>query len=175
VVPTTRRTARNACLIATDFTNGGALERRELFAQDRLRKGIAACLAALDAAGAQTVVLPLTGAASSEVQANDAQYAGQRALMECRLVNATAGIALGIHDFSASRRTLREIGVLQWDRELDAMFKVPAGSRAAASAQSAYRTYAEQVKEAFRRGLAGQKTGASDVMGGCEAILNVQQ
>src|SRR6185295_12941593 len=54
-----------ACLIATDFANGGAVDRRELFAQDRVRKGIAACLAALDAAGAQSVVVPLMGAASS--------------------------------------------------------------------------------------------------------------
>jgi len=163
-----------ACLIATDFAKGTAIDRRELYAQDRMRKGVAACLEALDAAGARSLVLPLMGAASSETQTNDAMFEGQRVLMECRLINSTAGIALGIHDFAASRRSLREIGIVQWDRELDVMFKVPSGSRAAASAQAAYGSYAEQVKEAFRRGLAGEKTTASDVKGSCNAILNAQ-
>jgi len=51
---------------------------------------------------------------------------------------------------------------------------VPSGSRAAGIAQTAYRAYAEQVGEAFKRGLAGQKTTAGDVKGSCSAILNVQ-
>jgi hypothetical protein len=163
-----------ACLIATDFPKGGAIDRRELYAQDRLRKGVAACLAALDAGGAQSLVLPLMGASSSETQTNDAMFEGQRVLMECRLINSTAGIALGIHDFAASRRSLREIGVVQWDREIDVMFKVPSGSRAAASAQAAYRAYAGQVRDAFRRGLAGEKTTASDLKGSCNAVLDAQ-
>jgi hypothetical protein len=163
-----------ACLIATDFAKGGAIDRRELYAQDRVRKGVAECLEALDAAGARSVVLPLMGAASSETQSNDAMFEGQRVLMECRLINSTAGIALGIHDFAASRRSLREIGIVQWDQELDRMFKVPAGSRAAASAQAAYGAYAERVKEAFRRGLAGEKTTSTDISGTCNAILNVK-
>ena len=163
-----------ACLIATDFANGGAIDRRELYAQDRVRHGVAACLTALDAAGAQSIVLPQMGAASSETQTNDAMYEGQRTLMECRLINSTAGIALGIHDFAASRHNLREIGVVQWDRELDLMFKVPPDSRAAASAQVAYRAYAEQVREAFRRGLAGEKTTVGHVKGSCTAILDIQ-
>lgn len=163
-----------ACLIATDFAKGGAIDRRELYAQDRVRKGVAACLEALDAAGARSLVLPLMGAASSETQTNDAMFEGQRVLMECRLINSTAGIALGIHDFAASRRNLREIGIVQWDQELDRMFKVPAGSRAAASAQAAYGAYTEQVKEAFRRGLAGEKTTSSDISGTCNAILNIK-
>jgi hypothetical protein len=114
------------------------------------------------------------GAASSKTQANDPMYEGQRTLKECRLINSTAGIALGIHDFAAARRSLREIGLVQWDQEIVGMFKVPAGSRAEQSAQVAYRTYAEQVKQAFRKGLAGQKTTASDLNGTCNAILNVQ-
>lgn len=159
-----------ACLIATDFPKGTAVDRRELYAQDRVRKGVAACLESLDTAGARSVVLPLMGAASSETQKNDAMFEGQRVLMECRLINSTAGIALGIHDFAAGRRNLREIGIVQWDRELDVMFKVPAG-RAAQSALAAYRTYAEQVSGAFRRGLAGEKTTSGDVSGGCNAVL----
>jgi hypothetical protein len=165
---------KSACLIATDFANGGAIERRELFAQDRVRKGVAGCLAALDAAGAQSVVVPLMGAASSTTQVNDARLEGQRTLKECRLTNSTAGIALGIHDFAANRRSLREIGVIQWDQEIVGMFKVPAGSRAARSAQVAYRAYADQIKLAFRKGLAGEKTTASDLNGTCNAILNVE-
>lgn len=172
--PRTGAFPKTACFIATDFAKGGAIDRRELFAQDRLRKGIAECLAALDAAGAQSLVLPLMGAASSGTQANDALYEGQRVLMECRLINATAGIALGIHDFAAGRRSLREIGLVQWDQEIARMFKVPSGSRAAKSAQSAYLVYADQVKQAFRNGLAGEKTTSSDVSGSCNAILNAR-
>jgi len=163
-----------ACLIATEFAQGGAVDRRELYAQDRVRRGVAACLTALDAAGAQSVVLPQMGAASSEAQKNDALYEGQRTLMECRLLNSTAGIALGIHDFAASRRNVREIGLVQWERELDLMFKVPPDSRAASSAQAAYRLYAEQIREAFRRGLAGEKTTVAHVKGSCNAILDMQ-
>jgi hypothetical protein len=165
---------KTACFVATDFADGGAIDRRELFVQDRVRKGIAGCLGALDAAGAQSVVLPLVGAASSWEQTNDALYEGQRVLKECRLINATAGIALGIHDFAETRRSLREIGVVQWDREITGMFKVPKGSRAAKSAQSAYREYAEQIQQALRKGLAGEKTTASDVNGSCRAIFNGQ-
>jgi hypothetical protein len=101
-------------------------------------------------------------------------FEGQRVLMECRLINSTAGIALGIHDFAAGRRSLREIGIVQWDREIEVMFNVPSSSRAAASAQTAYRAYAEQVREAFRRGLAGEKTTASDLKGSCNTILDAQ-
>ena len=172
--PRTGAFPRSACLIATDFAKGGAIDRREFFAQERFRKGIAACLTALDEAGAQSLVLPLMGAASSGTQANDVLYEGQRVLKECRLINATAGIALGIHDFAATRRSLREIGVVQWDQEIVGMFKVPAGSRAAKSAQAAYRAYAEQVKEAFRKGLAGEATTASDLKGSCNAIFTVR-
>ena len=110
---------RAACFIATDFPDGGAIDRRELFAQDRVRKGVAECLATLDAAGAQTLVVPLMGAASAGTQTNDAMFEGQRTLMECRHINATAGIALGIHDFAARRRNLREIGLVQWDLGTD--------------------------------------------------------
>ena len=162
----------SACFIATDFAKGGAIDRRELFAQDRVRKGIADCLSALDAAGAQSVVLPLVGAASSGTQADDALLEGQRTLMECRLINAAAGVALGIRDFAARRRNVREVGVVQWDQELHRMFEVPSGSRAERAAQAAYRVYAEQVKLAFRKGLAGEKTTHSDLSGSCTAILN---
>jgi len=165
---------RTVCLIATDFAEGGAIDRRELFTQDRLRKGIADCLSTLDRAGARSLVLPLMGAASAKTQTNDAQFEGQRVLKECRLINATAGIALGIHDFAASRSSLREIGIVQWDQEINDMFKVPAGSRAAQSAQTAYRAYAEQVKQAFRKGLAGEATTANDVNGSCNNIFNVR-
>jgi hypothetical protein len=163
-----------ACLVATDYPKGGAIDRRELFAQDRVRKGIAGCLAALDAAGVQSVVLPLMGAASSSTQTNDKLFEGQRVLKECRLINSTAGIALGIHDFAPTRRSLREIGIVQWDREIVDMFSVPKGSSLAQSARNAYLKYAEQVREAVRKGLAGTKTTASDVDGSCNAIFNVQ-
>ena len=108
------------------------------------------------------------------IQTNDAMYEGQRTLKECRLINSTAGIALGIHDFAARRRSVREIGVIQWDQELVDMFKVPAGSPAARTAQAAYRMYAEQVKSALQRGLTGQKTTASDLQGSCSGVLNVR-
>ena len=137
---------RVVCMIATDFAKGGAIDRREFFTQDRVRKGIAACLTALDAAGVQSVVMPLMGAASSATQSKDTQYEGQRLLKECRLLNSVAGIALGFHDYAANRRNIREIGLVQWEQEITDMFSVPAGSRAAESAQRAYLTYADQVQ-----------------------------
>jgi hypothetical protein len=162
----------NVCFVATDFAKGGAIDRRDLFAQDRVRKGIADCLSALDAAGAQSVVLPLVGAASGGTQNDDALFEGQRTLLECRLINATAGAALGIHDFDARRRNVREVALVQWDREVTRLFKVESGSRAEKAAQVAYRQYADQIKQAFRRGVAGEKTTQSDVSGSCKAILN---
>jgi len=162
------------CLIPTDFAKGGAIDRRELFAQDRVRKGITACLSALDAAGAKSLVLPLMGAASSGTVTKDAAFEGQRVLKECRLLNSVAGIALGIHDFAPSRRSIREIGIIQYDQELDEMFSLPRGTRLAQTAQNAYRVSADQVKLALNKGLAGEKTTSSDVDGSCTAIFNAQ-
>ena len=165
---------RTVCLLATDFADGGAIDRRELFAQDRMRKGIASCLTAVDAAGAHSLVIPLVGAASSGTQTRDPQYEGQRVLMECRLINAIAGITLGIHDFAATRRNLQEIGIVQWDQETLGMFGVSRDAAMSRAAQSAYRTYTNQVKIAVRNGLAGQKTTAGDVSGNCNAILGAR-
>ena len=162
---------KSVCLIATDFPKGGAIDRRELFAQDRVRKGIAGCLTALDASGAESVVMPLMGAASAGTQAKDPVFEGQRVLKECRLLNSVAGIALGIHDFAPARRSIREIGVVQWDREITDMFSLPRGTRLAQTVQNAYRAYAEQITQGFRKGLAGEKTTAADVDGNCNAIF----
>lgn len=172
--PSTGAFPATVCLLATDFAAGGAIDRRELFGQDRLRKGIAGCLTALDAAGAQSVVVPLVGAASSGTQANDAQYEGQRVLMECRLINAVAAIGLGIHDFAPTRRNLRELGIIQWDQELLEMFGARGGAPMSRAAQAAFRTYATQVKQALRNGLAGRPTTSSDVSGACSAVLNAK-
>ena len=165
---------RVACLVATDFAKGGAIDRRELFTQDRVRKGIAACLTALDAAGVQSVVMPLMGAASSATQSKDTQYKGQRLLKECRLLNSVAGIALGFHDYAANRRNIREIGIVQWEQEITDMFSVPAGSRAAESAQRAYLTYADQIQLALNKGLAGQHMTAGDLNGNCNTTFNAR-
>ena len=84
-----------------------------------------------------------------------------------------AGIALGVRDFAANRRNLREIGLIQWDEEVVGMFRVPKGSRAEAAARRAYAEYSERVAQAFRKGLAGEPTTASDVHGSCIGVLNV--
>jgi hypothetical protein len=165
---------RVVCLIATEFAKGGGIDRRELLTQDRVRKGIAACLAGLDDLAVRSVVMPLMGAASSGTQAKDELYEGQRVLKECRLVNAVAGIGLGIHDFSARHRNVREIGIVQWDQEIDAMFGVPRGSASTSRAQAAYRTYAEQIRLALGKGLAGEATTSSDVYGSCNATFNAR-
>jgi len=157
---------RQVCLIATNSPTGGAVDLRELFVQDRVRKGVAGCLATLDAGGAGSVVMPLLGAASAQTQSRDSAYEGQRLLQECRHLNAAAGIALGIHDFAPGRRAVREIGIVQWDREISQMF---GGS---AAGQAAYRVYAEQIKRAVTKGLAGERTTAADLDGNCAATLN---
>lgn len=156
---------RLVCLIATAYATGGAIDRRELFAQERVRRGVAGCLAALDAAGAVSVMMPLLGAASAQTQSNDPVYEGQRLLKECRHLNAAAGIALGIRDFAPGRRTVREIGIVQWNREINEMFR---GGRLA---QAAYRVYAEQIKQAVNKGIAGEKTTPGDVDGNCAATF----
>ncbi len=165
---------RVVCLVATDFAKGGAIDRREFFTQDRVRKGIAACLTALDAAGVQSVVMPLMGAASSATQSKDTQYEGQRLLKECRLLNSVAGIALGFHDYAVNRRNIREIGLVQWEQEIRDMFSVPAGSRAAESAQRAYLTYADQIRLALTNGLAGKYMTAGDLNGNCNTTFNAR-
>jgi hypothetical protein len=165
---------RFVCLIPTDFAKGGAIDSREYFTQDRVRKGIAGCLTALDAAGVRSVIMPLMGAASSGTQSKDTRFEGQRLLKECRLLNSVAGIALGFHDFAANRRNIREIGMVQWDQEISDMFSVPPGSSAAASARRAYQTFADQVKAAFRKGLAGEHTSATDVDGNCITTFNAK-
>jgi hypothetical protein len=153
------------CLIATDFPTGGAVDRRELFVQDRVRKGVAGCLSALDAAGVTSVMMPLLGAASAKTQSKDPVYEGQRLLKECRHLNAAAGIALGIHDFAPGRRALREIGIVQWSQEVTEMFR---GSRLA---QAGYRVYAEQIRQAVNQGIAGAKTTAGNVDGNCASTF----
>jgi hypothetical protein len=165
------RFPRVICMMATDFVQGGTVDRRELLTQDRVRQGTTACLSALDAAGAATVMMPLMGASSSETQSKDPLFEGQRLLQECRQINSVAGLSLGIHDFASKRRNIREIGLLQWDREIEEMFDLPKASRAG---QASYQTYAEQVMVAWRKGLAGEKMTAGDAGGNCSATLGAQ-
>ena len=106
-----------------------------------------------------------TGRGQRKTQSKDPVYKGQRLLKECRHLNSAAGIALGIHDFAPGRRTLREIGIVQWSQEINEMFR---GSRLA---QAAYRVYAEQIKQAVNRGIAGEKTTASNVDGNCASTF----
>ena len=61
---------------------------------------------------------------------------------------------------------MREIGIVQWDREITDMF---GGSGAG---PGGYGVYAEQIKRAVTKGLAGEKTAASDVNGNCAATFN---
>ena len=119
----------------------------------------------LDKAGASSVMMPLLGAASAKSQSNDPVFEGQRQLKECRALNAMAGIALGIHDFAPNRHAIREIGIVQWDQEITDMFS---GSRLG---QTAYRVFAEQIKSAMNKGMAGEKITASDISGACAATL----
>ena len=157
---------KHVCLIASAFPTEGAVDRRELYAQDRVRKGVAGCLSALDKAGATSVTMPIVGAASAATQKNDPVFEGQRQLKECRALNAVAGIALGIHDFVPNRQSIREIGVVQYDKEINDMFT---GGRLG---PAAYRVFAEQVKTAMNKGMAGQQTTPGDLDGACTATLN---
>lgn len=162
---------RSVCMIATDFADGRAVDRRDLFTQDRMRKGIAECLSALDRAGAETVMMPLLGASSSEAQSKDPVFEGQRLLKECRLINSVAGIALGIHDFAPARRAMREIGIVQWNKEISDMFDLPKASKIA---QASYQLYSEQVTAAWRKGLKGERTTPGDVGGNCALTFSGQ-
>lgn len=163
-LPGSGRFPKSACFIATDFAQGGSVDQRDLFTQDRVRQGVAACLSALDAAGAVTVTMPLMGASSSETQSKDPVFEGQRLLKECRLINSVAGLALGIHDFVPKRRNIREIGIVQWVREFQEMFSLPKASKVE---RASYESYAEYITVAWRKGLEGIKTTPGDVGGNC--------
>jgi hypothetical protein len=165
---------RLACLIPTDFAKGGAIDRRENFAQDRVRKGIAGCLTALDTAGVRSVINAAHGAASSGTQAKDTRFEGQRLLKECRLLNSVAGIALGFHDFAANRRNIREIGIVHGTRRSRTCSASLREAPRPRAPQRAYQTYADQVKVAFRKGLAGEHTLPSDVDGYCTETFNAK-
>jgi hypothetical protein len=52
------------------------------------------------------------------------------------------------------------------------MFRVDPGSRLEKTAQTAYRAYAKQVSDVFRKGLAGQKITTADLQGNCGTILS---
>ena len=54
------------------------------------------------------------------------------------------------------------------------MFGVQRGTPISRAAQSAFQTYANQIKLALRQGLGGQKTTTSDVSGSCTAIFSAQ-
>ena len=98
-------------------------------------------------------------------------FEGQRVLKECRQLNSLAGIAFGIHDFAPSRRSMREIGVHSMGSRVSEMFSLPKGTRLAQTAQNAYRLYADQVKLALRKGLAGEKTLPADLDGSLQRDL----
>jgi hypothetical protein len=168
-LPGSGRFPKTACFIATDFAQGGSVDQRDLFTQDRVRQGVAACLAALDSAGAVTVTMPLMGASSSETQKNDPVFEGQRLLKECRLINSVAGLALGIHDFVPKRRNIREIGIVQWVREFQEMFNLPNASKIE---RASYESYAEYITVAWRKGLEGLKTTPGDVGGNCATTFS---
>ena len=149
---------KNACFVATDFAKGGAVDRRELFLPDRMRQGIAACLDALDTAGARSLVLPLLGAASSTTQRNDAQYEGQRILKECRLLNSTTGIASAFTTSPpAAAICARSASCSGTGSSRACSAWMPAAARNEPRRRP-YRAYAKQVSDVFRKGLAGQKS-----------------
>jgi hypothetical protein len=128
---------------------------------------------ALDAKGATSLVLPLMGASSGKIQRNDARFEGQRALKECRLMNSTAGIALGIHDFrrappQPSRDWRGPMG--PGDRgDVRGAGRQPR-RRAAPTWPTA--STPSQILQAFRKGLDGRKTLAGDLNGSCSAVLD---
>jgi hypothetical protein len=68
-------------------------------------------------------------------------------------------------------RSRRRDGVSRFS---PACSRCPKAVAPAKSTLSAYREYAEQILQAFRKGLAGEKTTASDVNGSRRAIFNGQ-
>ena len=164
---------RVVCLIATDFANGGAINRRELFTQDRVRKGIAAGLTALDGAGVQSVVMPLMGAASSGTQAKDAvpRPASAEGMPSPELGRWNR---VGVTRLRCESPQHPGNRPGEWEQEITDMFSVPAGSPAAESAQRAYRTFADQIKVALNKGLSGQHTTASDMDNNCNTTFNAR-
>lgn len=164
------------CLIATDTVDGKGYQLRDFLEQERLREGIRACLDDLDRKKVRSVVMPLIGAASYATAApNQNLDRRQRELLRCRLVNSISGIALGISDFAPSRRSILEIGVVQWDRDIERMFRPPQGTtdvREKKLLEVEYTKYATRVKDVIARKLNGDpKDADKEQKRDCNQIL----
>jgi hypothetical protein len=165
------------CFIATDNPEGGSIEQRDFFYQRRVRDSVSKCLKSLNALGAKSVAMPLIGAASTGTRDQDLPTARVRALLRCRLINSISGIALGISQFMPERRSIEEIGVIQWDKDIERLFRPPTNSSKedVATLKEEYAKYAQNSVETMKRALAGQVTTAEQLKDrDCETILGTK-
>lgn len=153
-----------ACFLATDFSTGGSGSEkfRDLFEQQQIKIGVRACLSKLDEAGVRSVVMPLLGAASSWTQ--EVSNSKARELLRCRTINSIAGISLGIKEFSVTAKSILEIGIIQYDKDIRKLFFFSSASNGSPAEIKAYQTYAKGAAETFRRGLQGIATKQSDLL-----------
>jgi len=166
-----------ACFIATDEPDSGSINMRDLFYQRLIAKGIEGCLSWLDEKGAKSVVMPLIGSASGGTSAVQLKDPKQRYLLQCRLINSISGIGLGVNGFLKSRKSIREIGIVQWKRDMEKQFPpVPATSMGGPIVDrwaNAIAQYGDLARTTLTKALSGKPVKAGDLPkeDGCNSIF----
>lgn len=162
--PTTAEKAyfpRLLCLIATDYPNGGSIARRDFFRFAKMASAVRACLRSLDALGAKSVVLPLIGSASGyttpQMMKDDEKARG---LLQCRMQNSLVGIALGTNEFLSDRKSIREIGIIQYKSDIEKQFSNGSSSQWDADG---YAAFAESSEAFFVKALRGTPPKEGDL------------
>jgi hypothetical protein len=114
---------RYACLLATDYPQGGTGSMDYLRPQSKIRYGVEGCMRELQRFGAKTVVMPLVGAATVGVIQSKPILGGEEHLnLRCRIMNSILGIASGVRAAWMVGNLPQEVGVVIWDREARRLF-----------------------------------------------------
>lgn len=168
---------RYACFIATDEPDSGSINMRDLFSQRLIAKGIEGCLSWLDEKGAKSVVMPLIGSASGGTSALQLKDLKQRYLLQCRLINSISGIGLGVNGFLKHRKSIQEIGLIQWTRDMEKQFPAapasPAGRHTKDVSANAVDQYGDFARTTLTKALSGKPVESGDLPkeDGCNSIF----
>jgi len=79
------------------------------------------CLLDLDSRGAKSIAMPLIGAASAWTvgrPGSDADFE----FRQCRMINSIAGVGLGLYQFLPNRKSIEEVGIVQWTVDLERQY-----------------------------------------------------
>jgi hypothetical protein len=167
--PARQRLPGVVCLIATDYSQGGSNERRDLFYQHHIATGVGGCLRDIDATGARSIALPLVGSATFATR-DSALKGEERDLLQCRLINSISGIGQAIAEFSHTPFGLTDVGVVIWEKDLRRLF----GTTPADPRRKEFDRFAAFARASILRGLAGKNTTSAELgMPQCLSIFGL--